>query len=82
MVSSLALLKELKLNIKKYKYFENFQPSEGRGRIYSIKNLTKFKLIDESYNANPLSVKTAINNLSSIKKQILKNIYCLVICLN
>ena len=69
-LSSLALLKELKLNIKKIsKYFENFQPSEGRGRIYSIKKFNKkFKLIDESYNANPLSVKTAINNLSSIKK--------------
>ena len=29
---------------------------------------TKFKLIDESYNANPLSVKNAITNLSKIKK--------------
>ena len=28
-----------------------------------------FKLIDESYNANPLSVKNAIDNFSSIKKQ-------------
>ena len=28
----------------------------------------KFKLIDESYNANPLSVKNAIKNLNSIKK--------------
>ena len=31
-----------------------------------MKNKT-FKLIDESYNANPLSVKEAINNLSKIK---------------
>ena len=29
----------------------------------------KFKLIDESYNANPLSVKHAIKNLSMIKKE-------------
>ena len=28
-----------------------------------------FKLIDESYNANPLSVKNAIKNFNSIKKQ-------------
>ena len=28
----------------------------------------KFKLIDESYNANPLSVKSAINKFNSIKK--------------
>ena len=29
----------------------------------------KFKLIDESYNANPLSVKNAINRLNLIKKE-------------
>ena len=29
----------------------------------------KFKLIDESYNANPLSAKNAISKLSLIKKQ-------------
>ena len=42
-----------------------------------------FKLIDESYNANPLSVKNAIDNFNSILKNInLKNIYYLAICLN
>ena len=29
----------------------------------------KFRFIDESYNANPLSVKNAIKNLSFIKKE-------------
>ena len=29
----------------------------------------KFRLIDESYNANPLSVKNAIKKLNSIKKE-------------
>ena len=29
----------------------------------------KFKLIDESYNANPLSVKNAINSFDAIKKE-------------
>ena len=34
-----------------------------------LKDIIKnFKLIDESYNANPLSVKTAIRNFKSIKK--------------
>ena len=49
--------------------FKRLQPSEGRGKIYEAKRYNKrFKLIDESYNANPLSVKNAINSLSSIKK--------------
>ena len=42
----------------------------GRGKIYDVSRFkTKFKLIDESYNANPLSVKNAIINLSNIKKK-------------
>ena len=69
-LSSIALLKELNLNPKKIiKYYKTYQPSEGRGRIYEINRYNKkFKLIDESYNANPLSVKNAIKNFSSIKK--------------
>ncbi len=69
-LSSLALLNELNLNLEKIiKHFKNYEPTEGRGKIHSIKRYNKnFKLIDESYNANPLSVKTAINNFNSIKK--------------
>ena len=69
-LSSLALLKVLNLDLKKIrKNFKGFEPSVGRGRIYNVKRYNKhFKLIDESYNANPLSVKNAINNLNSIKK--------------
>ena len=38
-------------------------PSEGRGKIHNVKRYRKnFKLIDESYNANPLSVRNAIKN--------------------
>ena len=64
----------LKLNTKKIiKFFKNFEPSDGRGRVHKIKRYNRhFKLIDESYNANPLSVKTAINNFKSIKKINLK----------
>ena len=69
-LSSIALLKVLKLNIKKIvKLFKNFKLTDGRGRIHKIKRYNKnFKLIDESYNANPLSVRTAIRNFKSIKK--------------
>ena len=70
-LSSLTLLNELNLNLHRViRQFKNYQPSEGRGKIHNIKRYSKnFKLIDESYNANPLSVKNAINNLNSIKKR-------------
>ncbi len=70
-LATLTLLKVLNLNFFKTVYrFKNFQPSEGRGRIYKVKRYKKiFKLIDESYNANPLSVKNAIKNFDSIKKE-------------
>ena len=69
-LSSLALMEELGLNLRKAtKYYKNFQPSDGRGKIHNVKRYKKsFKLIDESYNANPLSVKNAIKNFKSIKK--------------
>ena len=69
-LASLAVLKELDLNIQKnIQIFKNFQPSEGRGKIHKIKRYKKnFRLIDESYNANPFSVKNALNNFSEIKK--------------
>ena len=69
-LASLAVLKEFGLDLQKtIQVFENFQPSEGRGRIHKIKRYKKkFTLIDESYNANPFSVKNALNNLSAIKK--------------
>ena len=69
-LASLAVLKEFGLDFKKtIQVFKNFQPSEGRGRIHKIKRYKKnFTLIDESYNANPFSVKNALNNLSAIKK--------------
>ncbi|MDC0952547.1 UDP-N-acetylmuramoyl-L-alanyl-D-glutamate--2,6-diaminopimelate ligase [Pelagibacteraceae bacterium] len=73
-LASLAILKVLNLNLSTIsKFFKNYEPTEGRGRIHDIKRYSKkFKLIDESYNANPLSVRNAINNFSSIKKKKLK----------
>ena len=70
-LSSLALLDELNLSLNAIiNNFKNYEPSEGRGKIHKIKRYKKnFKLIDESYNANPISVKNAIQKLGSIKKQ-------------
>ncbi len=70
-LATLTLLKVLNLDFYKTAYrFANLQPSEGRGKIYNVKRYKKnFKLIDESYNANPLSVKNAIENFDSIKKE-------------
>ena len=69
-LSSLAVLKELNLSVEKItQAYEGFEPSDGRGKVHKVKRYKKnFILIDESYNANPLSVKNAINNFSLIKK--------------
>ena len=69
-LASIAILNKLKIDIYKIKAkLKNFESPEGRGKKYSIMRYKKkFNLIDESYNANPLSVKNAINKLSSIKK--------------
>ena len=71
LLASLALLKELNLNLKKIKnIFRNYEPTEGRGSKHNIKRYNKkFTLIDESYNANPLSVRNAISNFNLIKKE-------------
>ena len=74
-LASLAVLIALKIDpfkiISKFKHFES---PEGRGKKYSISRYKKkFKLIDESYNASPLSVKNAIKKLSLIKKEKFKN---------
>jgi MurE/MurF fusion protein len=70
-LASLAVIKELNLSLNNLKkIFRNFEPSEGRGKIHIISRYSKkFTLIDESYNANPLSVKNAINNFNEIKKE-------------
>ena len=70
-LASLAVLKSLNLNLNKIKkLFKFYEPSEGRGKIHAISRYKKkFKLIDESYNANPLSVKTAIKNFGTLKKE-------------
>ena len=70
-LASIAVFKVLKINILKIKEkFKKFESLEGRGKKYYITRYNKkFKLIDESYNANPLSVKNAINKFKTIKKE-------------
>ena len=71
-LACISVIYTLNLNLKKLKRkFINFQIPEGRGDVTLIKKFNKkFKFIDESYNANPLSMKLAIKNMSSyIKKK-------------
>jgi len=67
---ALLTLYVLKLDLTKIINFPNhFQLVEGRGKTHFISRYKKnFHFIDESYNANPSSVKNAINNFSNIKK--------------
>jgi murE/murF fusion protein len=55
----------LNLNLSKIKKkFTKFKIPEGRGDIKMVKKFSKrFKFIDESYNANPLSMTSAIGNM-------------------
>ncbi len=69
-LASISVLETLKINLSKaILKFKDLESSDGRGKKYSVlRYKKKFKLIDESYNANPLSVKNAIVKLKSIKK--------------
>ena len=59
----------LDLNILKNKFI-NFEIPDGRGNVRVIKKFKKkFRLIDESYNANPLSMESAIKNVSFYKRK-------------
>ena len=80
----MAVLHELKLDLNSVKSkFKKFEPAEGRGKSYLVKRYKKkFYFIDESYNANPLSVKMLLISSIQLKKRILKNTSFLEICLN
>jgi murE/murF fusion protein len=68
---TLLALHILDLDLAKIINFQNyFQLVEGRGKAHLISRYQKkFQLIDESYNANPSSVKNAINNFSNLKRK-------------
>ena len=72
-VSVLSLL-NLDLSIMKRK-FAKFTIPHGRGDISLVSKFNKkFRFIDESYNANPLSMSSAIKNMNyyKIKKSLSK----------
>ncbi len=70
-LASVAVLLQLNIDFKNtHSIFQKLQASEGRGQIHQIKRYRKkFNLIDESYNANPLSVRNAINKFVEIDKR-------------
>ena len=70
LLTSLLVLSTLNLDLSKIRNLINlFNSIEGRGKTHIIKRYKKkFNFIDESYNANPSSVKNAIYNFSNIKK--------------
>ena len=71
LLACITIISVLNLNlIKLKKEFLKFQIPEGRGDVNIIKKFSKkFKFIDESYNANPLSMKSAIDNLNEYKNK-------------
>ena len=68
-LACIAVLNVLNLNlIKINNKFKNFNIPSGRGDVKIVKKFKKkFKFIDESYNANPLSMSSAIKNMNNYK---------------
>lgn len=66
----LGIISILNLKIKNLeKKILSLEPIKGRGKVDTIEiNNKKIKLIDESYNASPDSLKKALENLSFYKK--------------
>ncbi len=79
LLSSLLILSVLKLDISKIRNITNLLNSvDGRGKTHVVQRYKKkFNFIDESYNANPSSVKNAIYNFSNIKKNKSKKYFLL-----
>ena len=69
-LACICVLMILNLNLKKIrKKFINFKIPDGRGDVKLVRKFNKkFKFIDESYNANPLSMISAIQNMNNYKK--------------
>ena len=68
-LACISVISALDLNLNEMKnFFRNFKIPNGRGDICKVKKFNKvFILVDESYNANPLSMKSAIKNMDSYK---------------
>jgi len=70
-LACISVLFSLNLDFHKMKRkFNNFSIPDGRGDIRIVKKFNKrFKFIDESYNANPLSMSSAIKNMNQYTKK-------------
>ena len=70
-LACISVLSVLNLDLKSMKNkFANFSIPNGRGDIKIVKKFQKkFKFIDESYNANPLSMSSAIQNMNYYKRE-------------
>jgi len=48
--------------------FNQLEPLQGRGQLINLSKFnTKFSILDDSYNANPSSMKAALENLAQIQ---------------
>ena len=70
-LACISVLSVLNLDLNKMgKKFINFTIPSGRGDIKMVNKFKKrFKFIDESYNANPLSMLSAIRNMNYYKRK-------------
>ncbi|WP_349967340.1 UDP-N-acetylmuramoyl-tripeptide--D-alanyl-D-alanine ligase [Wolbachia endosymbiont of Armadillidium arcangelii] len=66
-----AVVQSLRLDLSKLPLaLKNFSVAKGRGNIHKVKYNRKYiHLIDDSYNASPASMKTAIKTLSTYSNQ-------------
>ena len=80
-IATISVIKELKLSTKKItKFICNLKPLSGRGEklVINFNNRQKSIIIDDSYNANPASMKAALNNFNKLRLK-LNNFETLVI---
>ena len=80
-IATISVIKELKLPIKKItKVISNLKPLSGRGEklIINFNSKQRTIIIDDSYNANPASMKAALKNFNKLKLK-LNNFETLVI---
>lgn len=72
-IATIAILKQLNLSVKKVtNIFSEIKPLSGRGEKIKINfdDNQESLIIDDSYNANPASMRASLNNLYKIKSKL------------